>query len=210
MSPFFSESKVIPLHKPLVLASRSPRRRQLLEQVGLNPLVAPCELPEVFDPERSPHDNAIILAHAKAECVARSYRDAVILAADTIVVVDHELLAKPIDEQDAIRMLTLLSGRTHEVYTGFALLDRPSGLSVDGVERTAVTFRSLPPDEIARYVTGGSPMDKAGAYGIQDDYGAVFVTRVEGCYYNVVGLPLARVYIALLELSNKVGHAERA
>lgn len=197
------------LHKPLVLASQSPRRRLLLEQIGLAPLIAPCDLPETFDASRSAENNALELARAKAQCVARSFTDALILAADTIVVIDHQLLGKPVDPDDAITMLSLLSGRTHDVFTGFALLDRPSDHIVSGVERTRVTFRYLPPEEIRAYVAGGSPMDKAGAYGIQDDYGAVFVTRIEGCYYNVVGLPLARVHGALLAMRTAVDQSER-
>jgi septum formation protein len=105
-------------------------------------------------------------------------------------------------------MLKMLGGRTHTVVTGFALIDRPSGRILSGAEETRVTFRELPDEEIAEYVAGGSPMDKAGAYGIQDDYGAVFVTRVEGCYYNVVGLPLARVYAALREMDPRPGAKE--
>ncbi len=96
--------------------------------------------------------------------------------------------AKPEDPDDAVRMLEMLSGNTHVVHTGYALVDRPSDASVTGVEETLVTFRDIPRSEIEEYVAGGSPMDKAGAYGIQDDYGAVFVTRIEGCFYNVVGL----------------------
>jgi septum formation protein len=149
------------------------------------------------------------LAVAKARCVAHAFHDAIVLAADTIVVIDGQLLGKPVDRDDAVNMLTLLSGRTHTVYTGFSLLDCPSGVSLSGVEHTLVTFRPLPLEEIREYVDGGSPLDKAGAYGIQDDYGAVFVTRIEGCYYNVVGLPLARVYGALLDLRGKIDHAER-
>jgi septum formation protein len=94
-------------------------------------------------------------------------------------------------------MLRLLSGRTHSVFTAFALVDRPSDKALSDVEETLVTFRELPEEEVDDYVDGGSPMDKAGAYGIQDDYGAVFVTRIEGCFYNVVGLPLSRFYTAL-------------
>jgi septum formation protein len=136
----------------------------------------------------------------KAACVAKTVPDGIVLGADTIVVIDGLVLGKPVDGADAIRMLGLLGGRTHTVYTGFALIDRPSDRSVCGVEATRVTFRTIPREEIEEYVRGGSPMDKAGAYGIQDDYGAVFVTRLEGCYYNVVGLPLARVFLELQKL----------
>ena len=183
--------------RPLILASRSPRRVRLLEQIGLHPTVMPCDIPEEFDATRSPEENAESLALQKALCVAGNVADGVVIGADTIVVLDGVMIAKPEDARDAERMLTALSGRTHTVVTGFALVDRPSGERLTGSESTQVTFRSLPRREIEEYVAGGSPLDKAGAYGIQDGYGAVFVTRIEGCFYNVVGLPLSRLYGAL-------------
>jgi septum formation protein len=189
------------LPRPLILASRSPRRLALLSQIGFSPRVVSCDIPEDFDPARSAAENAQNLARLKAACVAQDVAEGIVLGADTIVVIDGMILGKPVNGADAIRMLGMLGGRTHTVYTGFALIERPSGRSVSGVEATQVTFRNIPHDEIEEYVRGGSPMDKAGAYGIQDDYGAVFVTRVEGCYYNVVGLPLARVFMELERLS---------
>src|SRR5262249_49980850 len=108
------------------------------------------------------------------------------------------------DRTDASRMLALLSGRTHDVYTGLALIDTRSGRSAAAVERTSVTFRRLSAEEIAEYVASGSPMDKAGGYGIQDDRGALFVERVEGCFYNVMGLPLARLYVTLRDFQNRI------
>lgn len=188
---------------PVVLASRSPRRLALLSRTGFTVRVIVSDVPEILDPALSPEANAEVLARLKAEHVARDVEEGIVLGADTIVVLDHHVLGKPEDEEDAVRMLSLLSGRTHTVYTGYALVERPSGRVVSGVEETQVTFRVLPEEEIRAYVRGGSPMDKAGAYGIQDDYGAVFVTRIEGCYYNVVGLPLARIYLAYNELRIK-------
>jgi len=117
------------------------------------------------------------------------------------VLLDGHILGKPVDRRDAARMLSTLSGRTHEVYTGFYLLEKPAGIGVSDHEITRVTFRKLDAGEIDRYVNSGSPMDKAGAYGIQDDYGAIFVERIEGCFYNVVGLPLTRFYLRYRELS---------
>ena len=190
------------LTKRLVLASRSPRRLSLLRQIGLDPQVVPCDIPEIFDPARSLADNAKELALRKAREVGKAIDDAIILGADTIVAVDGTLLSKPADASDAARMLQLLSGRSHRVCTGFALLDRPSGRWTSDAVTTTVTFRTIPREEIEEYVAGGSPMDKAGAYGIQDDYGAVFVTEVEGCFYNVVGLPLSRFYTALMDFQN--------
>ena len=186
-------------HRNLVLASRSPRRLQLLKQIGMNPRVVPCDIPEEFDPSGTPEENAAALALKKALHVAGGIPEGVIIGADTIVVLGREMLGKPDGPRDAVRMLSSLSGRTHAVVTGFALVDRPSGRYVTGTERTEVTFRDIPLREIEEYVAGGSPLDKAGAYGIQDDYGAVFVTRIEGCFYNVVGLPLSRLHTALQE-----------
>jgi septum formation protein len=190
----------MPLSSPVVLASRSPRRLALLSQIGLTVRVIVSDVPEDLDPTLTPEANAEALARLKAQHVARDIPEGIVLGADTIVVLDHHVLGKPVDEADAERMLMLLSGRTHTVFTGFALVDRPSGRTISGVEATKVTFRTLPLEEVRSYIRGGSPMDKAGSYGIQDDYGAVFVTRIEGCYYNVVGLPLARVHEAMKKL----------
>ena len=196
------------LIKPLILASRSPRRIALLRQIGFDPEVAPCDVEETFDHHLSPDDNAVRLALDKARCTARTRENALVIGADTIVVLNGTLLGKPTDAADAHRMLRLLSGNTHTVHTAFALVDRPSGLAEVGVESTRVTFRDLPDAEIEEYVRGGSPMDKAGAYGIQDDYGAVFVSRIEGCYYTVVGFPLSRFYTTLSDFQHrlKVSH----
>ena len=191
------------LKKPLVLASRSPRRRLLLGQIGLEPRVIPCDIPEDFDPVKNPADNARSLAVQKAEAVAAGIDNAYVLGADTIVVLNGAMLGKPADREEAVRMLEKLSGKTHTVVTGFALIDRPSNETIVGTESTEVTFRDLPRAEIEEYAGGGSPLDKAGAYGIQDDYGAVFVTRIEGCFYNVVGLPLSRVHAALMMMQNR-------
>jgi septum formation protein len=192
------------LHKTLILASRSPRRQRLLEQVGLMAAVQPCDMDEIFDPALSAAENATVLALAKAECVARSVEDGIILGADTIVVLDGRMLGKPASAAEAVAMLQTLSGKTHTVATGIALVDRPSNRHMTAVELTEVTFRHLPLGEIEEYVAGGSPLDKAGAYGIQDDYGAVFVTRIVGCYYNVVGLPLSRLHRMLGEFQDSM------
>ena len=190
------------LIKPLVLASRSPRRIQLLRQIGLDPRVIPCDVNEDFDLSLPAVENAVTLALRKAREVARTINGAIVIGADTIVTLDGRMMGKPEGPDEAVRMLEMLSGNTHIVHTGYALVDRPSDASVTGVEETLVTFRDIPRSEIEEYVAGGSPMDKAGAYGIQDDYGAVFVTRIEGCFYNVVGLPLSSLYSALQEFQS--------
>lgn len=193
------------LSKRLVLASQSPRRISLFRQIGVEVDVIPSNVPEEFDPAVSAEENAQRLSLRKAMDVGRDIGDAIIIGADTIVVIDGVLLGKPADPADAVRMLEILSGRTHTVFTGFSLLDRPSDRSTTGIERTDVTFRELPRREIEEYVASGSPLDKAGAYGIQDDYGAVFVTRIEGCFYNVVGFPLAKFYTTLQRFQSEVG-----
>lgn len=181
----------------IILASRSPRRAQLLRQIGITFETSVCDIDEHFDPAMTPADNARALSLMKALDVARRFTHGIVLGSDTIVVLDGTLLGKPESEADACRMLASLSGRTHTVFTGFALVDVESKRTYIDCEQTDVTFRTLDNEEIAAYVANGSPMDKAGAYGIQDDFGAVFVERIAGDYYTVVGLPLSKVYCAL-------------
>jgi septum formation protein len=183
--------------KPLILASESPRRRKLLRQIGMKFRVIPSRTAEMISPTQTPGDNAKRIALEKATEVARRIRNGIVLGADTIVVLDHRVLGKPKSKDEAKRMLRSLSGREHSVFTGFALLDAQTGQHCTGVEETRVRFRVLEEQEIVSYVDSGSPMDKAGSYGIQDDYGAVFVEKINGCFYNVVGFPLARFYSAL-------------
>lgn len=190
--------------KKLILASASPRRQLLLRQIGLQFEVresgADENVPEGITPDRLVR----MLSERKASAVAKKEMDAMIIGADTIVVLDKNILGKPVDQKDAANMLKMLSGRTHEVYTGFTIIDRPSNTSVSAVEVTKVTFRPLGEEEITAYVKSGSPMDKAGAYGIQDDYGAVFVEKIDGCFYNVVGFPLAKFYIVMNEFQKQL------
>lgn len=126
------------------------------------------------------------------------------IAADTIVVLDGKILNKPVDAADAKHMLQTLSGHSHTVYSGVTVLDVPSNRAIEDVQATKVTFRELNEAEIDAYVATGSPLDKAGAYGIQDDFGAVFVSHIEGCYYNIVGLPLEMLYTNLSRLVSNV------
>jgi septum formation protein len=190
--------------KRLVLASTSPRRIRLLRQIGINPEVIPSSVEERFVESLTPEDNARLLAQAKARDVGAKISEGIIIGADTVVVLDGQVLGKPQDAEDAVRMLTMLSGHTHRVITAFSLLDKPSNKQVTDAEETLVTFRSLSDEEIERYVAGGSPFDKAGAYGIQDDYGAVFVSRIEGCFYNVVGFPLARFHMTMQRFLSEI------
>ena len=181
----------------LILASQSPRRRILLKQIGLSFTVRPSEVNEDLLDHESPEHNAKRIALSKAEEIGKKSRSGIVIGADTIVVLGKKILGKPRTPAEARRMLRTLSGRMHTVYTAFALVDASSGRQVVDVEKTKVWFRKLSSSEIASYVASGSPMDKAGAYGIQDDYGAVFVRRIEGCFYNVVGFPLTRFYMTL-------------
>jgi septum formation protein len=180
--------------EPLILASQSPRRKILLKQIGLKFRVIKSNVEEIISPRQSPGENAQRIALEKATDVASRLRKGIVIGADTIVVLDHHVLGKPNSKDDAKRMLKILSGREHSVFTGFALIDVESKNKVVGVEETKVRFRRLEEQEISAYVDSGSPMDKAGSYGIQDDFGAVFVQKVNGCFYNVVGFPLARFY----------------
>lgn len=181
----------------LVLASSSPRRRQLLAMVGAAFEVDPPTTEEYIPPGLAPAEVVVALASAKAEEVAARRPDDVVVGADTLVAVDGEILGKPRDAEEARRMLRRLSGRTHEVWTGLAIVHRARGRVARAAERTRVTFRPLEEGTIDRYVQTGEGLDKAGAYAVQG-VGSLFVTRIEGCYFNVVGLPLARLS-AMLE-----------
>lgn len=192
------------LPSPLILASASPRRQLLLRQLGATFLVHPSTVAEDVVPGESPEYLVQRLAFLKANEVRARFDAGVVVGADTIVVLNGAILNKPVDADDARRMLERLSGHTHTVYTGFALVDVASNFCVCDYEATAVTFRTLVPEEIDEYVSGGSPLDKAGAYGIQDDFGAVFISRIDGCYYNVVGLPITRLYQALRAFPGRV------
>jgi septum formation protein len=173
---------------PVVLASSSPRRRELLRLVGIEPEVLPADIDETLLPGEDPAAHAERLAREKAVAIRRP--DAVVIGSDTIVVVDGDVLGKPRDREHAAEMLRRLGGRSHVVMTGVAVAWR--GRIASGLEEVGVTFRSLDDDEIRRYIDTGEPMDKAGAYGIQG-FGATIVDRVDGDYFAVMGLALNRL-----------------
>jgi septum formation protein len=183
------------LNHKIILASKSPRRKQLLELLGLSFRVQGSNIDEVYT-LKNPEEIVTHLAESKAHDVARQVDEGLIIGADTIVVLDGQVLEKPGDEKDAFDMLMRLSNRTHSVYTGVCLILKTehSADEYSFFEETKVTFAPLTETEVRSYIRSGSPMDKAGAYGIQDDYGAVFVKRIEGDYYNVVGFPLHAFY----------------
>lgn len=187
----------------LILASASPRRAELLKQVGIPFRQVVSGVNENLHDPKDPEDHVRELSRRKAEDVARQMSSGIVLGADTVVVLDGEILGKPADKGEAIQMLLKLSGRDHEVFTGLTLLDVVRDFSVSAVERTEVTFRELSQEEIEAYVVTGEPLDKAGAYGIQGK-GAVLVSGIRGCYYNVVGLPLAKLMELLRRLESEV------
>jgi septum formation protein len=178
------------MSRVLTLASTSPRRRQLIEMLGIPVEVRPSNVPELRAPGEPPAAYTGRLARAKAESVPGAY----VLGADTTVALDEHVLEKPVDAEDAVRILLLLQGRTHEVVTSVALV--AGGVTRERVDTTRVTFRSAPRAYLEAYVATGEPMDKAGAYGIQG-FGAALVEKVEGDFFGVMGLPL-RLVIELL------------
>ena len=189
----------VPSRPPLVLASASPRRRALLEQIGYVPdAVEPAALDETVLRGEQPEGHAARLARAKAEAVAARHAGAFVLGADTVVACGRRILDKAETEEDARRCLSLLSGRRHRVYGGVTVID-PAGRTVSRLVRTAVTFKRLSAEEVGAYLAGGEWQGKAGGYAIQGR-AAAFVRFVGGSYSNVVGLPLHETYRLLMGL----------
>ncbi len=184
----------------IYLASKSPRRKKLLKQIGVKFSSFSVEINESPKPKETPVKMVKRLALEKLTTALKIKNDGIIIAADTIVVLNNRIIGKPSNEKEAINILKSLSGKKHYVYTGYAVHNAINNKQIIDYRKTAVTFRSLSDDEIKNYVATGSPLDKAGAYGIQDDYGAVFVKNINGCYYNVVGLPLVDVFLAIQEV----------
>ena len=180
----------------VILASQSPRRRELLGLTGLDFTVRVADIDESMDAAKAPFDEVARVSRLKALAVQRAPED-VVIAADTIVVCGGEVLGKPRDEEDAFRILSLLSGRHHEVMTGMTVLRGDEVIT--HTEVTKIHFRALSPAEIRAYIATGEPMDKAGAYGIQGG-AALFADQMEGDYYNVMGLPVCRLAMILRSL----------
>lgn len=187
----------------VVLASSSPRRKKLLEQIHLSFEVCPSDVEEVFDDSLSPEEIVTELATKKGEDVAALKPNSLIIAADTIVCFDDQILGKPSTRNEAYTMLKQLSGNSHEVYTGVYVAltdDNDIARSFTVSEKTIVVFGTLSESEINGYIDTNAPYDKAGSYGIQDDLGCLFVERIEGDYYNVVGFPLFKFYRTLISM----------
>ncbi|HHV72410.1 MAG TPA: septum formation inhibitor Maf [Clostridia bacterium] len=187
--------------KKLILASGSPRRKELLARLGLEFEVVVSTFDEHLVEGRSPIEQAQHLALAKATALVDDYPEDVIIAADTIVVLDGVILGKPINKEDARKMLRLLSGKKHQVITGFAVIQ--GARKVVGAEQTDVFFRHLTEEEIENYLVSGEYVDKAGGYGIQG-IGSLLVEKINGCYFNVVGLPLSRIHQVLKQFGYNV------
>jgi len=192
----------------IVLASQSPRRKKLLEQMNLRFIVEPSTCDESYNDNEKPSVIVQNLALRKANDVSRGKPSALVIGADTLVVFKEKILGKPNSAEEAKKMLSNLSGNCHSVFTGVALVKTDNQENIlqekTFVEETKVYFGNLSREEIDSYVNDGSPMDKAGSYGIQDDWGAIFVKRIEGDYYNVVGLPLHALYRHLKNFAPEV------
>ncbi len=179
----------------IILASGSPRRRELLSQMGLTYRVVVSDADEAVDSALSPSDQVSLISRRKADAVAEQVGvDPLVIAADTIVSLDGQVMGKPHSRDEAVQMLSTLQGKTHQVYTGLTL--QHGSRIVTETECTSVTFRPMTGNEIAAYVASGEPMDKAGAYGIQG-LGGMFVAGIHGDYFNVMGLPICRLGIVL-------------
>jgi septum formation protein len=185
---------------PIYLASKSPRRKKLLKQLNLKFKTVDLHFNEKVNDGENPIFLVKRLSIEKLNQALLKIKKGIIITADTIVVIDNHILGKPKNKIDARRILKKLSGRIHIVYTGYSIYNSDNNKMITEFEKTFVTFRNLTDAEIDDYISTGSPMDKAGAYGIQDDFGAVFIEKINGCYYNVVGLPLAKVYHSLLRI----------
>jgi septum formation protein len=182
--------------KPVVLASSSPRRKDLLEKIGLKFTVDPVEVDEELSLDHDPLRLAKSISLRKAMAASSRHPDALIIAADTFGVIDGKMLGKPADEAQAVAMLEEMSGNCHRVITGFTIIDGVTGRTVSRAVQTMVYFRNLSKSEITDYVNTGEPLDKAGAYAIQG-LGALLVERIDGDYYNVIGLPLSALAVEL-------------
>jgi len=185
---------------PIYLASKSPRRKKLLNQLRISFKSFHVDLDEIIIPNESPIKTVKRLALEKMYEAEKIKNNGIIITADTIVVLNNEIIGKPKDSKEAKIILNKLSNNKHFVYTGFAVKNCVTNKIIVNYEKTKVTFRNLTSTEIDDYILTGTPLDKAGAYGIQDDFGAVFVSKINGCYYNVVGLPLAKLYSSLNEV----------
>lgn len=176
----------------IILASGSPRRKELLERYGLELKVVNSDIIEKFNIGETPEQISMALAFSKAISVSKSFSDDIVIGADTIVVYNNYILGKPKNDEDAFNILSMLSGNVHEVITGIAIIRAGTNQKIIDYERTRVKFNNLTPERIKNYIISEESFDKAGAYGIQG-LGAILVEKIDGCYSNVVGLPLSKI-----------------
>jgi septum formation protein len=196
--------------RTIILASASPRRKELLSLIGLKFKVDVSDYEEDLGLKLRPHELAKYLSFEKARSVAGNYKDALIIAADTFIVFRGKLLGKPHMEKEAMRMLTLLNGKSHSVITGYTVLDTRTGRKSSRAIETKVWFRKMTDDELRAYVKTGEPLDKAGAYAIQG-VGALIVKKIEGDYFNVIGLPVVSLAVTLKKFGiNVMGNMDSA
>lgn len=191
---FLSTPSMLKNNIDLYLASNSPRRKKMLHSLGIKFKQLSIEHEEIILTNETPLKNAKRLALEKCEKAFQKLDEGIVITADTIVVLNGEIIGKPRSKKNAIKILKQLSGKTHFVYTGYAVGNASTKIATLGYEKTSVTFYQLSKKQIEEYVDSGSPMDKAGAYGIQDDYGSLFVKKINGCYNNVVGFPIAKIF----------------
>jgi len=193
---------VLQNYPPIILASNSPRRKALLELIDIPFKVVSSTIHEDFSIDLKPLEFAKYYANLKALDVAQKYPNNLVIGADTIVVLDNEIIGKPVDEIDSKAMLSKLSGRTHTVITGVSLVWRDKNILDTFYENTKVTFQKLTDEQIQYYIDNYHPLDKAGSYGIQDWF-AVCIKKIDGCFYNVMGMPLSNFYNHFTKIINE-------
>lgn len=184
------------------LASKSPRRKKLLKQLGINFKILSIKIDEDILNGEHPISTVRRIVLKKMTAAEKKRKKGILITADTIVVLNKQIIGKPKNLLDAKRILKKLSGKTHKVYSGYMIKNTLTGNYVFNYEITRVTFNKLSDSMIQEYFKKGNPLDKAGAYGIQDDFGAVFIKKIDGCYYNVVGLPLSKFYFSFQKVLN--------
>jgi septum formation protein len=178
------------IERPLVLASSSPRRKYLLNQIGMNFIVVPSNVDENFNLSLPPNAFTEHWAREKAKHIAKRYPDNIVLGADTVVILENKILGKPKDTEESFNMLSSLSGKTHEVITGLSIIYKKENIDITFNQKTYVSIKTLSNDKIYDYMNTYNPFDKAGSYGIQDGF-SVYINKIEGCFFNVMGLPLS-------------------
>jgi septum formation protein len=194
--------------KQIILASTSPRRHELAKVMGLDFKIVPSDYEEDMTLKMHPKKLVQFLAHGKAQDVAKKYKKGIVIGVDTIVIYKNQVLGKPKDKKHAFKMLKSFSGKTQEVYSGVCLIDCKTGETIRDYEVTIVKFRKLEDSEIKKYIATGEPLDKAGAYGIQD-LSSIFIEKIDGCYFNVVGFPVYNIYKNLKKIGVDIFQYER-